>query len=560
MSKATTPAAAKAHLALAGWCVILSGMTNPAHAAENPQGKVMEVDYAKAVRVVLPEKPNDLLERIVAVFARQVEKRCPAKVATQGDAPLTVALSLDPAIGKEGFRIRDRADGGIEVVGQNERGVLYGLGKLLRTSRYSKDGFAPGAWRGESIPQKEVRGIYFATHFHNFYHDGPVEEIQRYVEELALWGCNSLMVCYDMHHFNGFKDPEAVAFRKRLGAILQAAGDLGVATAFVVAGNEGYANSPKEMRAQGGGRGAIFKCYVCPNKPGGMKYIVDTKKETMAWMKLFNPKHYLLWAFDSGGCAVEGCHPWATSPKGFLKCARELAKTAREELPGVKIILSNWFYNGRELQTLGKILSAEKPWVDYVMGPVPGTTIPAVNFPEISMLGVQPWGGFGAIPVPHELQRKYAKMANLQGGWPYSEGLFEDMNKAMMLQLYWNPKQPVLETIEEYAGFEFAPEVAKDVVSIVKTLEKNFRRRRNVGADAVTAYALAQKVDAKLPAKVRTSWRWRILYLRALIDKEMHLTKGRLQGELLRDAFAELTRIYHAENAPEGWLKPPQVK
>jgi len=40
----------------------------------------------------------------------------------------------------------------------------------------------------------------------------------------------------------------------------------------------------------------------------------------------------------------------------------------------------------------------------------------------------------------------------------------------------------------------------------------------------------------------------------------MHLTKGRLEGKVLKDAFAELTRLYHAENALKGWLRPPQVK
>jgi hypothetical protein len=147
----------------------------------------------------------------------------------------------------------------------------------------------------------------------------------------------------------------------------------------------------------------------------------------------------------------------------------------------------------------------------------------------------------------------------LNGGWPYSEGLFEDMNKAAMLQLYWNPEQPTIDTIREYAFFEFSPEVADDVVSIVNTLEKNFRRRGSIGADAIQAYELAQKVDAKLSSDTRKNWRWRILYLRALIDKEMHLTKGALKGTILKDSFAELTDIYHAENALPGWLIPPKV-
>ena len=150
-------------------------------------------------------------------------------------------------------------------------------------------------------------------------------------------------------------------------------------------------------------------------------------------------------------------------------------------------------------------------------------------------------------------------MANLAGGWPYSEGLFEDMNKVVMLQLYWRPDQAVDETLREYAGYEFTPKVAEDVLDMVKILEKNFPRG-NIGPDAIQAFELAQKVDARLSPSTRTSWRWRILFLRTLIDKEMYLKGGQLEGEVLKNAFAELTRIYYAENALIDWLRPPQVE
>jgi hypothetical protein len=514
-------------------------------------------NVVKSVRVTLPEKPSDRLKSIVSVFARQLQKRCQTKVTTQETAALTVMISIDPAIGKEGFRISDHADGGIEVAGQNELGVLYGLGKLLRTSRYSKDGFAPGYWRGLSVPKKPIRGIYFATHFHNFYHDGPIDEIQNYVEEVALWGCNNLMVWYDMNHFNGFDDPKAVAFRKRLDGILKTANNLGLGTAFIMIGNEGYNNSPQDIRSEGGGRGGFYPSAVCPNKPGGTEYGLQVQEDMMEWMAAYNPQYLCLWPFDQGGCNCEHCRPWAT--KGFLKCAKAIAQLAHKKIPEAKIILSNWYYKKGEVKELGTLLKKDGDWVDLVMAAVPGTEIPAVNFPEISMLGVQPWGGFGSIPVPQHLQNKYAKMDNLKGGWPYSEGLFEDMNKAVMLQLFWDPKQPTIETLRRYASFEFSPQVANNVVAMVTILEKNFRGRKNIGATAIKAYELAKKVDAQLPPDIRKSWRWRILYLRALIDKEMHLSKGALKGKILKDSFAELTDIYHAENALPGWLIPPKV-
>jgi hypothetical protein len=510
----------------------------------------------KLIRVETPGKPDSQLERIVSVFIRQVEKRCSAKVTTQGEAPLTVVLTIDSSIGDEGFRIRDHADGGIEVAGQNELGILYGLGKLLRASQYLEEGFIAGSWRGESVPKKPVRGIYFATHFHNFYHDGPVTEIQRYVEELALWGCNNLMVWYDMNHFNGFDDPKAVAFRERLDGILKTASGLGLGTAFIMIGNEGYSSSPKELRSTGGKRGGYYESQICPNKPGGMDYELRVQTEMMDWMRSYNPQYLCLWPFDPGGCDCEYCRPWATN--GFVEVAKSITKAARDKLPDVKIVLSNWFYNESEKTELGKILSAEPLWVDLVLGPVPGTDIPAVNFPEISMLNVKPWGGYGATPVPQQLQSKYSQMANINGGWSYSEGIFEDMNKVTMLQMYWNPENSDSLSLREYATFEFSPEVADDVLTIIKILESNFQRNA-ITASAIDAYELAQKVDAQLSPEIQKSWRWRILFLRTLIDKEMHLTKGALKGEVLKDAFAELTRIYHADNALDGWLRPPKV-
>lgn len=120
--------------------------------------------------------------------------RCPSKVISQGNASLEITLKFNQNIGTEGFRITDSGNGGIVVIGNDELGLLYGLGKLLRTSFYSEDGFTLGSWRGESIPEKPIRGIYFASHFGNYYHVAPIKEVKQYVEELGLWGINSILI------------------------------------------------------------------------------------------------------------------------------------------------------------------------------------------------------------------------------------------------------------------------------------------------------------------------------------------------------------------------------
>ena len=77
----------KLHLFLVMVFVVLSAGCRTEISMEAP---------SKRIRVELPDKPNSQLVKIVSVFTRQVEKRCPAKVTTQGEAPLTVALKVDP--------------------------------------------------------------------------------------------------------------------------------------------------------------------------------------------------------------------------------------------------------------------------------------------------------------------------------------------------------------------------------------------------------------------------------------------------------------------------------
>lgn len=525
----------------------------------------------KTVRVVLPEQADAVVRNIAGVLARQVAQRCDAIVAADGLAPLNVELSLAPGIGTEGFRIEDRPGGGVKIIGNDARGLLYGVGKLLRTSCTDQGGFTAGAWRGTSIPEKPVRGIYFATHFHNFYHDAPIEEVQRYVEDVGLWGLNTLIVWYDMHHFPGFDSPEAVEFRKRLKAICGAARGVGLDVGFACVANEGYANSPQALRADVKGmRGAAFPTDICTAKPEGRRYVLDNFAQLYDWAADLEPKWVMIWPYDSGGCGCAQCQPWGHG--GYLRCAEPLANLARGKFPGARVMLSTWFFNGEEWAGLARAFATRPDWVDYLLAEPafsPGTpnsppahpapaNLPLVGFPEISMVGWPAWGGFGANPLPTRYEREWKELkAQWQGGFPYSEGIFEDINKALFASFYWKADTIADETLREYIAFEYSPEVVDLVLPAIRMLEKNVPSRK-VGPWSLKARDLMHQADARLTAKARQAWRWRILFLRAHIDAQLYLNRGVMQGRVLRDAFQELTGIYHAQNA-EPAVKPPQV-
>jgi len=530
-------------------------------------------DVLTQVHLVLPRRAGEVVRRIAELFQRQVQQRCQAKVLVTGESPPKVELAIEPGIGAEGFAIAGGPAGGVRIVGNDERGLLYGVGKFLRSSRYDQGGFTPGAWRGRSVPEKPVRGIYFATHFHNFYHDAPIGEVQRYVEDLGLWGFNTLIVWYDMHHFNGFDSPEAVEFRNRLEAICGSARRLGLDVGLVNIANEGYGNSPKAIRADVKGmRGAAFPTDICTARPEGRQYVLDNFARQYAWARDLGPKWVVIWPYDSGGCGCAQCQPWGDG--GYLRMAEPVARLAQREFPGVKVVLSAWLFNGVEWAGLRRAFATRPDWVDFLlvepryMGgatdlppahPSPGG-IPLVGFPEVTMAGsAWAWGGIGANPLPTRYEREWKEVkAPWQGGFPYSEGIWDDLNKALFASFYWKADATADEALKEYIAFEYSPEVVDLVLPAIRLVEKNVTPQKRAGSWSLKARDLMERADARLTAESRQAWRWRILLLRARIDAQLCLTGGTLRGRVLHDACQELTGIYHAEHA-EPYVKPPQV-
>ena len=85
-------------------------------------------EAVKSIRLILPPQSDPVVERIGRVFTRQVQNRCDTKVVAQGDAPLTVELAIEPDISEEGFKIADGGNGTIRIIGNDARGLLYGVG------------------------------------------------------------------------------------------------------------------------------------------------------------------------------------------------------------------------------------------------------------------------------------------------------------------------------------------------------------------------------------------------------------------------------------------------
>lgn len=516
------------------------------------------------LRVRVDGGSDPLVERCFAIFKDRVERRCNEKVV-QVSRGEQVRFRVDPGLRAEAFRIED-VRGVIQVAGGSSRGLLYGVGKFLRTSRY-ENGFMASGWRGVSEPRGSLRGMYFASHFHNWYQQAPEGELVRYVEDLALWGVNAVKVIYPMINLGGWEDPEAVHAMAKLCRYAQTAKDLGLQFATGL-NNTLFSGAPKAIRAtplpdpthRRGNSGHP----ICPSNPEGRAYILENSRRLMEGLSGVGLDILVFWPYDEGGCACPRCEPWGRN--GYLRISQDLAALGRRYFPGLKTVLSTWMFDTPpegEWAGLAEALRTNGGWVDYVLADshedfprypldvgVPGGR-PLLNFPEISMWGNWPWGGVGANPLPSRLQRLWDQVKGaVSGGFPYSEGIYEDMNKAVVLQYYWNPGVSARETLMEYIGYEFGVGVTGEVLELVAWLEssagQSYRKQRVDGSGVERALQLADRVQSRLPGWARSGWRWEILYLRAVLDRERFVGGG-LGTSAAEAAMARLIELYHCE-------------
>jgi len=423
-------------------------------------------------------------------------------------------------------------------------------------------------------PSCPVRGIYFATHFGNWYVNAPVEDVCAYIEDLARRGTNHLMLWFDLSNFYNLEAPGAQKLLARMRQFAATAHAAGMRVGLIRVANESWQNSPPELRVDvKGGRGAIMLSDVCPSIPAARELIERTSTEIFG---LFEHLDFIcLWPYDSGSCGCAKCQPWGSA--GFLVAGEIVARQFRRHFPDGHVILSTWFMDQNEWTLLrAKIEAGEVGWIDSLMaepmatwtqgtclqelftGDVP-RNLPLLGFPEISMEAMSPWGGCGATPRPESIRERWEKFGgHVAGGFPYSEGMYEDVNKAIYTGLYRQRDRSVDDILREYVATEFSPAVVEEGVEMLKLMETTHKRHdlkvHNLDA-AERIWQLASKIHQSLRPEVAAHWRWQILYLRARIDA---LLKAERPVEELRPVLAELHALYHTDEMTLlGWLLPP---
>lgn len=509
------------------------------------------------------------------IFQRRLKER------RIGIRPDGYTVSFDIAKGMEPDEFSIGGEGRADIVAGGTIGLVHAAGFFLRDTVFSEGEAIPSVWRGKQKPVCPVRGAYWASHFHNYYHSAPMDEITRYLEDLALWGFNHVMAIYPMIDLEDENDPECAVCVDRLNAVFSFARRLGMKTATGLNVNGGYKRFPKEFlftpHKDPTGRRGNSGNMLCPSVPEANRLIMGYIEDLLNRLKLSGLDMIITWPYDEGGCACEKCYPWGAN--GFIKYSKQVFALARRVFPDIVRCVSTWCFDTPEegeWDGLAASLQTEK-WCDMIMADsheefpkyplengVPGG-LPMINFPEISMWGLSPWGGWGATALPERMTRLWNTAGCvLSGGFLYSEGIYEDINKAVVAQLYWKGDTPWRETLRQYARYELGLHDTGLFVELIERMERTHTDIATRGLcdtdDSGNAFAAARRIDGILPLWAKNSWRWRLVYLRAFLDARRYAAAEKVCGaerwnidwrtalsndDEAQTAFRELMALFH---------------
>ena len=463
------------------------------------------------------------------ILLRHMKDRITVELNDDG---MLIELCINEMISKaESYQICETEEGWL-ISGADELGLHFGIGKFLHTAKWSEEQFVPKPPKGVVSPACTFRAIYFSVHFYNWYQNAPLDEMERYLEELLLWGYNIIVCILPIASMNSFDDKLYYNSAEKTRKIYALAKKIGMKTCIIISPNQGLISAPHEWDADpsfdplGTVRGHAGR-NLCLSKPGVMDYLRDIWIKQLKTYEDIGLDYVVTWPY---------CGPWGAN--GFLRCTNEIHEMAKQIFPNSKIIVSTWIFDKPddqgEYDGLYKRLGEDLDYVEYLLTdahedfptyPLEHDVMkPIINFPEISMWKLYPWGGRGANPLPKRFQRLWNQAKHiLGGGMPYSEGLYEDILKVQCIGYYWEPNKHYRDILAEYISYEYSADVCEEVLEMMELIEDNHVGVANAEEPnmekASRVLELAEKVNEQLSDRAKASWRWRILYIRAVLDK-----------------------------------------
>jgi hypothetical protein len=525
----------------------------------SPSSQPNLINLSEAV-VVFPPGLSGPDEKAVTMLVEEVERRArirwesattwPSRavpVIAVGPASALAAfageyankLSADEqARAAEGYRIRienGKDSPVVFVVGNDSRGVLFGVGHLLRTLRMKQGKIAlPDDLNVTTAPHYRLRGHQLGYRDKtNSYCGWDLPQWEQYIRDLVVFGTNAIELIpprsddkLDSVHF-------PLPSMEMMVGMSQLADDYGVDLwIWFPAMDEDYSD------------------------PATVEFALDE------WGEVFEKLLRIDAVFVPGG------DPGRTQPKHLMSLLKKQTELLKSFHPQAEMWVSPQGFTQEWMDEFMGILEGESP--DWLAGVVHGPWVhmpmtefrrlipdkyPIRNYPDIThslscQFPVPDWDVAFALTEGREVinPRPLDQAAIFRHSQPptigfltYSEGCNDDVNKCVWSGLGWDPDRKVVDILREYSRYFIGERYTDDFAKGLLALERNWQGPLACNAGVYTTLQQFQAMEESASPHDLKNWRFQQALYRAYYDA---YTRSRLLFEsgLEEQAMDQLRR------------------
>ncbi|MCP5119097.1 MAG: hypothetical protein GY953_50495, partial [bacterium] len=431
------------------------------------------MDLSRAV--VVAGRDNKAVTVLVEEVAKRTQIRWRVeRVAGSGPAVVLSEARSGPA---EGYTIEISGQQ-VRVTGNDARGVLFGVGRLLRELR-----MRPGAvelaegFRIETAPRYPIRGHQLGYRPKTNSYDGwTLPMWEQYIRDLAVWGTNAIELIPPRSDDADLSPHFPLSKIETMIGVSQICDDYGL---------DVWIWYP-----------ALDKDY---SDPATVEFAL---KE---WGEVFRRLPRIDAVFVPGG------DPGHTHPGHLMPLLEKQAASLRRQHPQAEMWIAPQGFNREWLEIFYGQLRAEPEWLNgIVFGPWVRVSLPQLradvpkrypirHYPDIThtLLNQYPvpewdlayaWTE-GREPINPRPLDQAAIIRLLQphtvGSITYSEGSNDDVNKIVWSALGWDPAADVTEVLRQYSRYFIGDRYTDGFAQGLLALERNWRGRllTNDGVD-----------------------------------------------------------------------------
>lgn len=514
----------------------LWGSSAPEEAAQAPGtvGGARLLDLSNAV-VIAPSGLSKREQKAVQVLIEEVERRTEIRWSSTerwtesaaarivvGPANLMRKLSgelpneiFHQTTAREGYSVRSWNEANVAsvaVVGADERGVLFGVGGLLRLLKMSRDQVElSDGLNVNTSPQYPLRGHQLGYRPKTNSYDGwTVAMWDQYIRDLAVFGTNAI----ELIPPRSDDEPNSPHFwlppKQMMVEMSRICDDYGL---------------------------DVWIWYPAMDKDYSNLQTVDSA--LAEWGQIFKALPRIDAVFVPGG------DPGHTEPKYLLALLEKQHENLRRYHPHATTWISPQSFTQPWMDEFFQILQHDQPkWLaGVVFGPQISLDLPTFRkrlpkqypirfYPDIThslecQFPVPDWDTAYAYTEGREVinprPESYADIWRLYGPYTigfltYSEGCNDDANKFLLSSLGWNPDAKVADALRDYSRYFIGDHLAEGFAQGLLALERNWRAPLISNENVLTTLRQFQTMEQEASPHDLLKWRFQQGLYRAYYD------------------------------------------